>query len=718
MRNSTPDSALGRALLVCLAASAMLLRPAAAAEPTRAVPSLRLVPADAETYFAMLRNAEQIKAIGASKAWVKFTEMESVQFLWKQVQKGLKDKDNPLVAFFSAAENRPLLDLLADMGSQEIFGYTPAGSGAFIGLLQELQGARYYYLLAQLVSGQRKPEKITRVLLETLNENKDKLKVPGFVIGFRLEDTRRAAGQLERLEKLLNALAEQAPVLKGRFKRSRIGTGSFLTLALDGGMIPWEDVGLKQIEEKPGEFDALVKKLKQLKLTVALGLRGDYLLLSLAESTAPLAALGGSKCLADIDELKPLAKHAGERLTSISYSSKKFNARLQERADIDATLANVQGLLGGLDLTQEQKAKIKKDLTELAKDIKARLPEPGAALGFSFLSKRGIESYAYDWARSPVAPAPARLTLLEHLGGNPLIASVGRSSSVIDYKLLAKWVRKGDSYIDELLLPSLDGGNKQVVERVLKALRPAASRFDEVTTKMLLPSFAAGGESAFVLDGKMTSKKWIPLMPNSARPLALPEPAFVCALRNAALLEKGLGEYRQLFNKLIQDLGTAFDQKIDFEIPAAKTRKLQTGTLYYYQLPTELGFDERLSPNAGIGDKVAAFSLSVAMTERLLARTPFKAGGLLARADRPMMSATYVNWEGLMKAIGPWIEYGLEAAMNVGGNLQPAQQESILKQVRTAVEILSVVRRSTSYTTREGTATVTHSETVIRDLDK
>ena len=125
-----------------------------------------------------------------------------------------------------------------------------------------------------------------------------------------------------------------------------------------------------------------------------------------------------------------------------------------------------------------------------------------------------------------------------------------------------------------------------------------------------------------------------------------------------------------------------------------------------------------MSPNAGIGPKVAAFSLSVGMTERLLTRKPLKAGGLLAKRDRPMTSVVYVNWEGLMKAIGPWVEYGLETALTARGNLPPAEQESILKQVRTAVAILSVVRSSTGVTTVEGTATVTHNETVIRDLEK
>src|SRR5207237_8781134 len=143
-------------------------------------------------------------------------------------------------------------------------------------------------------------------------------------------------------------------------------------------------------------------------------------------------------------------------------------------------------------------------------------------------------------------------------------------------------------------------------------------------------------------------------------------------------------------------------QNVDFEVPPAKTRKIKDGILYYYPLPALLGIDERIEPNAGIGQKVAVFSLARSTTERLLAKTPFKGGGLLEKSDRPMLSASYVNAKGLFEAIGPWVEYGLETAFDQGGGPPKEQQESILKQVRTVVEVLSCLRGTTSYTILEG----------------
>ncbi|MBI1916167.1 MAG: hypothetical protein HYS12_15750 [Planctomycetes bacterium] len=714
MNNTTRRGPRGWLLLFSLAALALFAPPARPADVDKVAGSLKLVPADAEVYSVMLRNAEQWKAITSSKAWKKLTEMEAVQMVWQEAQKQLNDPKNPLGQFLKAKENQELLDLLADMVSSEIFFYAPAGFSDFLALMSAMQAAQYKQSFAPLFGGgQPTPEDQFHAILTAFKEQKDKFKAPNFVWGFRLEDTKRAKAQLGRLEKLLGDLVDQVPPLKGRFKTTEVGGNRFLTLTFDGKMVPWDDIPFNRIEKKAGEFDDLVKKLKELKLTIALGLRGEYLLLSVGESTAPVASLGGDKTLADRDELKPLAKYAEKKLTSVSYVSKGFHSKAGfTKADLKNVFESFLPYLDQADLTKEQKQKLHKDLTALAKDIETRVPEPGASLSFAFRTERGAESYTYDWARHPDAPAQKALTLLDHVGGNPLIAALGRSSSSGDnYKLLAKWVRVADGYVDELLLPKLDAGSKQHAEQVLKVLRPLGRRFDEVTTKMLIPSL--DGQAGFVLDAKMTSKQWIPQLPNSARPLALPEPSFLYGVRDADLLAKALGEYRQLLNKALKEI--AAGQAADLEVPPAKTEKIKGGTLYYYPLPGFLGIDERIAPNAGIGEKVAVFSLAPSTTKRLLAKTPFKGGGLLAKSDRPMISATYVNVKGLFEAIGPWVEYGLETAFD-NGALPKEHQESVLKQVRTVVEVLSVLRSSTSYTTVEGRATVTHSEMVIRDL--
>ena len=120
------------------------------------------------------------------------------------------------------------------------------------------------------------------------------------------------------------------------------GTGmtirdEFLTLNLDGSMVPWDEIPFKDFEQKPGEFDEVVKRLKQLKLTFSVGIRGKYLLLGFGPSAEHLAVLGGAgKKLIDRPELKPLEKAAGKKLTSIGYASKDFRAKTNtNKKDLD-----------------------------------------------------------------------------------------------------------------------------------------------------------------------------------------------------------------------------------------------------------------------------------------------------------------------------------------------------------------------------------------------
>ena len=68
-------------------------------------------------------------------------------------------------------------------------------------------------------------------------------------------------------------------------------------------------------------------------LVVAVGLRGDYLLVSIGSSTDVLARLGQGKHLAERPELAPLQKFAGNRLTGVDYLSQAMSADRQQQGE-------------------------------------------------------------------------------------------------------------------------------------------------------------------------------------------------------------------------------------------------------------------------------------------------------------------------------------------------------------------------------------------------
>jgi hypothetical protein len=712
--------------LVGLLAATTLATPVRAADLDKLDCSLKWIPADAAFYSTMLRNREQFDAIRQSRAWAQLQALPVVQMAWQHVQAELNKAGSPVAQFQKFAqqpENRQLLELLGDMVSHEIFIYGDESVAGFTDLAGRISGAtRFGPLFMQFSAagrGKSANELQAIAILQVLKENLELIKVPNVVLGFKLSKAEPAETQLKRLEGLLTALIEKTPelkMLKGRLTRTQAAGSSFLTLTLDGSLVPWQQIPFDNLADKPGEYEPLIKKLSQLKLTLQLGVRNGYLLLSLGESSAHLARLGQGQALTERAELKPLERFADQRLTAISYLSKGLHAKLATtRRDIDDLVEQVQEGLKATGLTPEQQARIQKDLKALAEDLKRFVGEPGAKMSFSFLTQRGQESYSHDWSEQLNVDATQPLTLLEHVGGSPVLAVVGRSKpSPEPYQLLVKWLKVIPSYLDEFVVPHLEAEQKAQYQKALKAFQPLLSRLDETTSKMLLPALA-DGQVAFVLDAKLTSQQWHLALPPAAKPLPLPELALVIGVKDADLLQRAMGEYRSIANEMIariRELAPPGEIPA-FQIPPPKTQQLKAGTSYFYPLPAQLGLERRILPNAGLGDKVAALTLSQDHTERLLTRTPLKIdGGPLAKPNRPLVAAAYVDCAAFVDAATPWVEWGVRTAM--GADAQDV--EEILKQVRTGLAILKVFRSITSATYVEGGARVTHSETVIRDL--
>ena len=268
-----------------------------------------------------------------------------------------------------------------------------------------------------------------RKMLQFLDKNRDKLETPTIVLAFKHTDARRVKAQLARLEKAASEAFESVPELKGRFKRPKVGNSEFLTLTLDGQMIPWDQVPLDKLEKQPHEFDKLVEKIKKLQLVISIGLHDDYLLLAISPSTDKLAALGSGPLLAERPEFAKLKPFAEKRIVGISFTTKEAAAAM-----VGYQFANVhnsiQTLISAGKLPADQQAKLGTDIDSFFKEAESLLPVPGNKLGVEMLTERGYDCYAYDWSKNPQYDASKPLDLLEHLGGSPLLAvcAVRRSS--------------------------------------------------------------------------------------------------------------------------------------------------------------------------------------------------------------------------------------------------------------------------------------------------
>ncbi len=446
-------SALTRAgLVVALLGGAWLVGPARAAGADTA---LKLIPADAAFCSDMLHNREQLDIVAHSKAWA---ALLGAAVRAAGVDGGPKGVQQP--------HRQPRRAQAAHAGSGQPGPRRPARRRLFRRgvLLRRRQLGRpvpalragqprppplYQPLLDQLdpnAAGRSADTAQIRAVLSVLAKNPDRIKVPNVVIGFKIPDAQKAEKQIARLEALAKQIVTGFPQLKADAKRVKVGDADFLALTLDSSALPWTQLPLAQYESKPGEFAPAIDRLKKLTLTISFGVEHGYLLVGIGPSTDYLATFGGKGArLAGRPEFKPLSEFADRKLTSIGYASQAYRQAVLagSAGQLDQTIDLARAALARADLTEAQRKDLLKMLTDLRAGVANVEADAGAEMDFSFLTDRGYEGYGYDYGKHGGVDASKPLTLLNHLGGSPLLAVVGRVKvSPADYEKLARAVEE------------------------------------------------------------------------------------------------------------------------------------------------------------------------------------------------------------------------------------------------------------------------------------
>ncbi|MCH7688290.1 MAG: hypothetical protein IH899_16670 [Planctomycetes bacterium] len=563
------------------------------------------------------------------------------------------------------------------------------------------------------------------------NEHRDKLKVPNTVIGFKLTDTDRAKQQLAQLEALLTGILAADPNLGNRFKKSTIGGHEYLTFTVDGEMVPWDQVPIASMEETEGEFNPLLEKLKSLKLTITLGVRNDHLLLAFGESSEHLKALDSKKLLYDRSEFEPLRKHGEKRISGVSYISRQFAEQTNNvKNQLDDVLKLIESALPLLPADDAVKKNLLADVKQLFKKFESYIPKPGARISFDFMTQRGFEGYSYNWGENRYLDGSKRLSILKHVGGKPIgFFALRTQYSPEDYQTFVELAKLVFKYGEQIALPLADEKDREQFQKIRKVAVPLLERLDKVTSEKLIPAFK-DGQAAFVFDAKLKSRQWHPVLPSTDESLPFPEFALVYSVSNAKLLREACSETYEIAQEFLDKMHELYPDEIpQRKLPGPETTKSASGTLYGYSLPAELGLDPKIFPNAGLSEGNAVLSLSKDHSERLLRSQSLdlKKGPIAQRGSDPFASACHFNWPGLVDAIQPWVEFGVEyfmgsEAVSTGDSqdeFTTAQQDGfadIMDQIETGAEILKCYRGFTSVTYIEGSAIITHRESVWQDL--
>lgn len=704
--------------LACVVALSLFAQPVVAQDSNiYEDSSLSIVPADVAIYSASLRLEEQWNIFAKSNAAKRIIQNFAVQTALGQAKTMWNGSDDPQLqmvkAMLADPQNQRLIGLLREAYSEETFFYANEDVARLLALANRLNGA---IRAIQLESAQADdPEAVMATkFIELALEEADNIQIPDFVMGWKLESKDAAKEQLDRLHAALNAVIEQqAPVLSGRLKRENIGGGDFVTLNLDGSLIPWEAADLDNF---PGDADKLAKlidKSKEMTLTIVLGQRGDYLLFSIGDNAKHIAKLGKGESLADSPELQKMRRHVDERIVSVGYVSEAF---MKQANNVEQQIDDAKSMIGSLiqmsELPENVQEKITVDGGEILESLKGVVPQVGAQFGYSYLVDNGYESYTYSWGDSTLDDS-APLSLTSHVGGNPILAIATRTKeSPEDYDTFVNVFKKIGKLADEVATEQLGDEERAQYKLVRDQIIPLLKRLDATTRENMLPALASN-ESAFVLDAKVKSAQPHNMMPLANNVLPIPEFGLVLKVDDAAKLKKGTSDYFAIVQEFLDILHELEPNQIPvIELPGPDVNEESWGESFQYALPIEAGIDDQIAPNAGLSQNLAVLSLAPQTTSRLMMEQPLDVSEYRVDITRPAGSVAYFNFGGVIDLLEPWINYGVDAAVEdnfFSGAIkaQVSDWTTILRCFKGAVSV--------SYRDEDG-VTVTHSHSLFQDL--
>ncbi|MHC4452507.1 MAG: hypothetical protein ACYS0E_20585 [Planctomycetota bacterium] len=661
-----------------------------------------LVPEDSSLFVSSLRLKEQWDLVSKSNAVAMLLELPTVQMAL-----GALTASPQWAEFQQMRQQVPQvqagLDVLADAFSQETFVCLDQRWPDFVTAL----GAAYFQTAMASMQGDNVAT--ANALVAAVVDQADGLRLPSVLIGFRLADPDRARS-------LLDELAAQ---LKGSpipLAQEEIGGGKFHTIRLEASMVP-ADIRRGYEQELSSRFvpPDRIRKLNAWidtqTVAIAIGLRDDYLLLSVGADTAQLAALGGKASLAESQRFEPIRKVFKPGVLSLSYVCGGLTN--SGKIPVDDVLALVdEGLAWLGELPSGLAERLRKDATGFVVDLNKGLPEERDELNISFLNK-GVESYAFG-AIAPQMDASRPLSILTSAGPAPLLAFASRSlSSKGSYERLAHWCGVAYGYFEDFAVPMMSKRDRAEFDQFEKTFLPAMRQMHETTANKLIPAVDAC-QSLFVMSGDGTMPTIPGLRATLIAPLRYPQPALVIGLNDAELLTAAFADYRKTINGLLAAMAKQEPELAGVQLPPPEARPFDGGTRYAYAVPLPPEF--KLLPHAAVTKDHAVLAISEGHSTALLKQAPLPNNGVVD-LSLPAGSAGWVDIAGLTKLVFDDAEIFVQLMIHEG-EIDKQTSDLVRAHLPVARKVFGVFKSYTSRTWIEGDAAVTHSWLHMEDAKR
>lgn len=769
-----PTCVAAALLLACLAAPC----DAAAAEPpVREQTALQFIPEDAACFGTVLHLRQQFDAVAQSRALARLRESPALQMLLATVIEGLPvfdrppavpaglrpeavdprpadeagderpmpEDESPVVGdwMFPVEEwLRPLKDFCNDPANADLVAFLQDAVSNEVFISVDANAVPFLEQLGEIVRSFNtdRPDGNDPEDIRGPKELVAALPLPAFVIGCKLRDPERAARQVARLETMLQGLLKAAPEAEVKLLRKKIGRHEFLTLRMEGPLTLFETVVTRAApaddpEEAEGDADPDAPQGPRNErervainssLEVCLGLHGDYLLFSCGASSEHLAKIEGAwKRLADRPELAPVLKPPAGPLTSVRYMSESLSRCLSEQSEALIQLGQFAvemaaelfefSVLDGLEMEWQPDFRV----IELLFSEGRPEPAPSATTRWTYLTPHGFAGYSYRWrGTAPGAAAPRELSILDHLGGSPLVAMASRATDGAERsQRFSKWTTLLESYLEIWSRQLLPVGREEYSELVGE-LGPIRERLDAVTRERLLPALS-DGQSAFVLDAGAVTGAGPDSAAEGTKAPPLPSLALVWGVSNADLLRRAGREYVSLAQEAASLLHSRVPDLVPpVEIKPSSERDAPDGKLYIFEQARTADTRREIAPTAALNSKIAVLSLAPGQAERLLGQAPFAPAEFFTREifsqrERPLTALWYVNFAGLVDLAAEWVD---KPAGKSTDKTAASDTTGPAAHLLALLEILKCWRGSAGITYFDGPAQVDFYETVLEDL--
>lgn len=608
---------------------------------------------------------------------------------------GLSQLKQPLKDLARTRARAPILDDLLALGEaalhREIFVACGHKAEAFqLAAMNTIAAAMVSNGVAGL-NDQTLPS--AELIIEALLANGNELRVPPVVFGMRIGDR-----DLDRAKTLLANLTPYAQMLPGVIEATAAPAGFRAWTVKDAA---GSAQNLRPMLEQAGvtkdNADAFIEWVAGQQITIALGMRDGYLLLSVSDTLEHLGNLGQAPALASLPVFRRIRERSDTPLLTTYISA---GLQQQTSYEADAVAERVRAILPDTQGNQQ----FAQDIGTMVFELTGPTAESAPLLKATYRNQ-GLESLTID-ARQNQASSKKPLTLLAQAGASPTVAYASRAEPTIEwYKRWSHWSGVMMEHFEKTIAPQMSRANFTEFEQARTLFAPHLTDLDTIMQTVLLPAIEQH-ESLLLLDD--TFKMELAPHLDPAHGITVPRLALMWRVQDTDQVLTAFGRMRTVVERMLQSAAEQNGRSVG-SLPPPTSTKTANGILYRYELPTP----DWLQPCFLINGDRILFALTPEHAQQLMQPSP-QAEAAVIDFKQGASSATSINIASLSKLLRTDAMHVLRWASQ-SKRITTAQATLIWTNLEPALKALAALPSYQSRTWHEGSETIKRSWLMVRE---